>query len=239
MPLFISSTFGFPLSYPRFKGFTSSGALASGYKVETYIAGTTTPLATYPTYTDALAGTNPNANPVVLNAQGEATIFGQGGQAYKLVYTDSTNVVIWTVDAIVLTDVPKSFTTLIKSGNQTGMAAATKITTWSVEVDALNEWSAVNNRWTATYAGKYVVFYYPGMSDSVGATTLLGYIYKNGGVVASGTERAPAAGVGMTVPVMYMWIASAGDILEFYSQGSANTTVNSGVASRIMIYGIA
>lgn len=237
-----TSTFGFPLTYPRFKGFTSPGALASGYKVETYIAGTSTPLATYPTYADALAGTNANANPVVLNSEGEATIFGQGGQAYKLVYTDPAGSVIWTVDAIVLTDVPKSQTTVLKNGNQTLGAGSTKVTTWSVDTDALNEWSAVNNRWTATYAGKYVVILEVTMNDATTASVIMqAQIFKNGGQVANAQQRSTAINNAYTATVAYTWIAAAGDTIEAYAQGAAaaTTAVVGGLGTRLTIFGIA
>lgn len=66
--------------------------LASG-KVYTYAAGTSTPLATY---TDKDAGT-PNANPVVLDARGEADIW-LSNSSYKIVLKDSDDNLIYTVD---------------------------------------------------------------------------------------------------------------------------------------------
>lgn len=82
--------------YPRFKAFDSDGtALASG-KVYTYIAGTTTNKATY---TDAAAGT-PNANPVVLDSNGEADIWLLTDEEYKFKITDSADTTIATVDNI-------------------------------------------------------------------------------------------------------------------------------------------
>ncbi len=72
----------------------SAGAPLVGGKVYTYDAGTNSPR---PTYADA-AGTVPNANPVVLDARGEATIFWSG--AYKVVLKDAADVTIWTVDNV-------------------------------------------------------------------------------------------------------------------------------------------
>lgn len=236
-----TSTFGFPLTYPRFKAFTSANAPGTGYLLNTYIAGTTTPLATYPTYADALAGTNANANPVVMNSLGEATIFGQGGQAYKLVLTDPLAVVLWTVDAIVLTDVPKSQTSVIKNGNQALGAAATKLTTWTVETDSLNEWSAGNNRWTATYAGKYLVMLTVGMNDAVTAATApTARIYKNGAVAARANMFTSAINQGTCPAAHYTWIAAAGDTIEAYADsGSANTVAQGSIATRLTIIGVA
>lgn len=86
--------------FPKFRAFTQAGTapLAAG-KVETYVAGTSTPLATYPTYADALALTNANANPVILDAQGEAEIWCLPS-LYKIILKDSAGVTQWTRDNV-------------------------------------------------------------------------------------------------------------------------------------------
>lgn len=73
---------------------TATGAPLVGGRVYTYDTGTNTPRLTY---SDA-AGLVPNANPVVLDARGEATIFWSG--AYKVILKDSLDVTIWTVDPV-------------------------------------------------------------------------------------------------------------------------------------------
>lgn len=78
--------------------FDAAGAPLAGGKVHTYAAGTSTPQATY---TDA-AGAVANANPVVLNSRGEATIFWDG--AYKVVLKDANDVTIWTQDDVATDD---------------------------------------------------------------------------------------------------------------------------------------
>ena len=78
---------------------TSTGAPLAGGKLYTYDAGTSTPRQTF---SDA-AGTVANANPVILDSRGEATIFWNG--AYKVVLHDSADVAIWTVDGIATPDV--------------------------------------------------------------------------------------------------------------------------------------
>ena len=72
----------------------SSGNPLAGGKVYTYAAGTSTPLATY----SDQAGITPNANPVVLDARGEATIFWSAGSGYKVTLRDSADALIWTQD---------------------------------------------------------------------------------------------------------------------------------------------
>lgn len=80
---------------PKIQFFDANGNPLVGGKLYTYAAGTTTPLATY---TDSSGGT-PNANPVILNSRGEASVW-LGSSSYKFKLTTSTDVEIWTVDDI-------------------------------------------------------------------------------------------------------------------------------------------
>lgn len=80
---------------PKLQFFDANGNPLSGGKLYSYQAGTTTPLATY---TDESGGT-PNANPVILNSRGEASVW-LGTSPYKFKLTTSADVEIWTVDNI-------------------------------------------------------------------------------------------------------------------------------------------
>ena len=78
----------------------SNGAPASGFKLFTYEAGTTTKLATY---TDA-SGATPNTNPIILDTLGECDLW-LTGSPYKLVFayptdTDPPTNPIWSRDNI-------------------------------------------------------------------------------------------------------------------------------------------
>lgn len=77
---------------------TSTGAPASGYKLYTYAAGSSTLQATY---TDS-TGSTAQANPIVLNSLGFAdnTIWLQSGLSYKFVLTDAAGVTIKTIDNV-------------------------------------------------------------------------------------------------------------------------------------------
>lgn len=75
----------------------SAGDPLSGGLLYTYAAGTSTPLATY----SDQAGITPNANPVVLDARGEATVFWSESSSYKVVLHDAADAPIWTQDNIV------------------------------------------------------------------------------------------------------------------------------------------
>ena len=81
--------------FPKFRAFDANGVPLAGGLLNTYAAGTTTPLATY---TDQ-SGTTPNANPVVLDSQGYANVW-MGNSNYKFVLTDVNGVTQWTVDNI-------------------------------------------------------------------------------------------------------------------------------------------
>lgn len=84
---------------PQF--FANDGTPLAGGKVYFYAAGTTTP---QDTYTDQGGGT-PNANPVVLDSYGRASIW-LGSSAYKVVLKTSADVTIWTDDNVRAINVP-------------------------------------------------------------------------------------------------------------------------------------
>jgi hypothetical protein len=73
---------------------TSAGVPLVGGKVYTYDAGTSNPRVTY----QDSAATQPNTNPVILDARGEAVIFWSG--SYKVVLKDALDNTIWTVDNV-------------------------------------------------------------------------------------------------------------------------------------------
>jgi hypothetical protein len=76
--------------------FTDQGVILSGGKINTYLAGGTTPAATY---TDS-TGVTPNANPIILGSNGRPPqeVWLPQGTAYKFVVTDASNVVLATLD---------------------------------------------------------------------------------------------------------------------------------------------
>ena len=80
--------------------FTNTGAVLTGGKLYTYLAGTTTPT---PTYTTS-AGNVARTNPIVLDAAGRVPGSGEiwitVGITYKFVLTDSNDVLIGTYDNI-------------------------------------------------------------------------------------------------------------------------------------------
>jgi len=87
--------------------------MLAGGLVDTFAAGTFTPLATY----SDPAGATPNTNPVVLDASGRANIYFTVGVAYKIRQRDSTGVTLWTVDNFVVN--PQGDLTLINDYSST------------------------------------------------------------------------------------------------------------------------
>jgi len=80
----------------------SQGQPASGYKLFTYAAGTTTKQSTY---TDSTGGTH-NTNPVILDSNGNANVWLDTSLSYKFEFalptdTDPPTSPIWTVDNMV------------------------------------------------------------------------------------------------------------------------------------------
>jgi hypothetical protein len=78
----------------KFQATNASGAVP-GAKLYTYAAGTTTPLATY-TLQD---GVSSNANPVICNAAGQASVW-LGNSPYRMILKDASDVTIWDVDNV-------------------------------------------------------------------------------------------------------------------------------------------
>ena len=84
-----------PATIPYLTFVDASGQPCASCSLYSYVAGTTTPLATY---TDS-TGTSQNTNPIVLNAAGGANIW-LGANSYKFILKDSTGATIWSVDNV-------------------------------------------------------------------------------------------------------------------------------------------
>lgn len=86
------------LGMPKVQFFDSAGAPLNGGKLYVYDVGTTDARNSYPTIADAIAKTNANANPVILDSRGEANVVLVGNS--KLVLDDSNDVNIWSIDNV-------------------------------------------------------------------------------------------------------------------------------------------
>lgn len=132
-----TSQYAYPLGIPVFRAFDSTGAALSGGKLNTYVAGTSTPLATYPTYADALAGTNANANPVILDSAGAAQVWAQAA-FYKFILQDSSGATLYTQDNVgAALGYPQPFPTeWVQETNAISFVSGTSFTVNGVDVTA-------------------------------------------------------------------------------------------------------
>ena len=122
-----------------YRDWDANGNPLAGGLVYTYLAGTTTPAATY---TDS-TGLTPNTNPVVLNARGEAAIWIPANTGYKFVVTDSAGNPIRTVDQVINSQLNSFY-----GGTDTGAANAYVLTytaPYSAYADGISiQWTPAN-----------------------------------------------------------------------------------------------
>jgi hypothetical protein len=133
---------------------------------------------------------------------------------------------------------PRSFFTCTKSGDMTGFGSSTKVITWTAaEQDALTEWDNANNRWVAKYPGKYLVTVSAEYGDTGTNIAVTLQIAKNNSVVAQSTTRSSAtASQVWSVSAHYLLNATAaGDYIEVFALGSANTTIKAGLGTRFTV----
>lgn len=137
------------LGSPKAQYFDNNGNPLAGGKVYSYVGGTLTPTNTYPSIADALAFTNPNANPIILNSRGEATIVTAGTTKIRL--TDADDNDIWIVDNIT----PGSSGNLIGPNGTTVIALADFLTSVNY-LTVTNSILGANVKLTATGASTHI-----------------------------------------------------------------------------------
>lgn len=120
-----------PLAAAIFREFDANGVPLAGGLVQTYAAGTTTPLATF---TDA-TGSVQNLNPVVLDASGRAQIWLTPGLLYKFVVMNAASQVQYTVDnfpAPAASSVGNTSAAAYEPGGRLTLTSGTPVTTADV-----------------------------------------------------------------------------------------------------------
>lgn len=183
---------------PIFSAFDNNGDPLNGGFVYSYSAGSSTPLATYPTLTDASNSTNANSNPVQLNSRGEANIIIKGST--KLILKDALLNTIWTVDNIA--DVTSnSFSEIVDvNGNPiiTFTAVASAINRLEIRNSTTTNPPIVTVTGTDTNIGIQVTTKGSGVLAITGATTVTGNTTIAGvatvnSLVSGGTIQANGA----------------------------------------------
>ena len=177
---------------PIFSAFDNNGDPLNGGFVYSYSAGSSTPLATYPTLTDAADSTNANSNPVQLNSRGEANIIIKGST--KLILKDSLLNTIWTVDNIA--DVTSnSFSEIVDvNGNPiiTFTAVASAINRLEIRNSSTTNPPIVTVTGTDTDIGIQVATKGSGVLAITGNTTITG-VATASSIVTAGTITATGA----------------------------------------------
>lgn len=131
---------------------------------------------------------------------------------------------------------PRTCFSAIKSGNMTGFGSATKVTTWTAQTDTQSEWSAANNRWVAKYRGYYLVAVQVEIADTGTNVAVTPYIYVNNAAVSQSATRSHGTANNITTAtVHYTAEFQAGDYVEVFVLGSANTTVQGTSGTRFSV----
>lgn len=152
---------------PKFVGLSDAGLPLNGGLLYTYAAGTSTPATTY---SDA-ALTTPNANPIVLDAAGRATVY-LAATSYKFTLRTSAGVLVYTQDNISSVNAGSSG---LGEVFDFGGNPATPITATSYPVgatfDKLHPGTAVLSEDSANLSGTYVLKV-TGKQDTSGTLTV-------------------------------------------------------------------
>lgn len=156
---------GYALTYPKFRAFTAATNLPLvGGKLYSYVVGTTTLKSLY---ADA-ALTTPLSNPVILDSNGEATIFGDG--AYDLILKDSLDSQQWTetnVSFLTTSAIPTQSEWVIQTGPFTYLS----VTQFSVTGDQTGTYS-VNRRLKVVVSAGTKYGFVTASTFSAGVTTV-------------------------------------------------------------------
>lgn len=132
-----TALFAAPMLPPGVQLCDANGDPLNGGKVYVYQAGTTTDDSSYPTYADALAGTNANANPVVLDSAGRAQVWLQATRLYKIVVKDSTGATtIQTMDSYspAVASASPAITEWVRETNSISYSSSTQFIVSSTDV---------------------------------------------------------------------------------------------------------
>jgi len=192
---------------PIYRSILASGAVNAGGKIYTYEAGTSTPKGTQVSRTGAA-----NANPVVLDASGEAPIWFLTGQ-YKIIEKTSADVTLRTIDEFSAAgDLPQLWTatgadtyysagnvyigassggetlTVVGTASVSGTLAVTGVATFASQIAASNGMKLADDKRIILGTGSDAAIYYDGTDlildpDVVGSGSV-----KINGILSSPTQ---------------------------------------------------
>jgi hypothetical protein len=136
--------------------FDAAGHPASGFKLYTYAANTLTPQATYTNR----SGLSANANPIILDARGEAIIYLTPGVVYDYVLKTGADAAVWTREDIIADAGDANAVTFIQSGTD---AISRNLQDKNREIVSINDFSTglagaiANGKEFIVPAGDYTV----------------------------------------------------------------------------------
>lgn len=186
--------------------FDDNGDPLNGGKLYTYAAGTTTPKATY---TDESGGT-PNANPVVLDSAGRATVFLSGSYKFRLetssgaLVEETDNVTAFTTGASGLDIVGDYTDTAVATGDSFIFADASDSN--NVKRDTIQ---GILDLVTGTTSGWVPIKQVTANNDAT-----IDFVNGSGGVVLNSTYK--------TYAIVLSNVVSATDTVSLYFRTSTN-----------------
>ena len=197
---------------PKLQFFDANGNPLAGGKLYTYAAGTTTPLATYTDY----GGGTANANPVILDSRGEASVWF-GTSQYKVKLTNADDVEVYTVDnlngpdaATLAALAASSGSSLIGYINSGSGAVARTVQDRLREKVSVKDFGAVGNGTANDTAAIQAAITAAAARGNGGATVYF----------PAGTYRINS-GITFTTGIILEGDSEKGTILKYYGSGSA------------------
>ncbi len=199
----------------------ANGNPLAGGKLTTYAAGTSTLLATYSNSTLTTA----NANPVVLDSAGRATVY-LSAATYKFVLTTSADVAVWTLDNVAAT-APWNLDSLsgtVQYTSPTTLVLASNAVIPTGNVHALDtSGGAVNlNTITTTNTTSGFVLYLTGNNPGANPVTL-----------KTGVDNLSLSGGDYTLDAVTKWISLVlrGSTWYELARSSSSSTLAIGLCS--------
>jgi hypothetical protein len=207
---------------PKLQFFDANGNPLAGGKLYTYAAGTTTPLATYTDY----GGGTANANPVILDSRGEASVWF-GTSQYKVKLTNADDVEVYTVDNLNGPDVAtlallaaSSGSSLIGYINSGTGATARTVQDRLRDYISVKDFGAVGNNVADDQAAIQAAINAAASRPASGGSSGLGGISGATVYFPSGVYRINS---GITIPdgVKLVGSGERATVIKYYGSGSA------------------
>lgn len=159
----LSSVFGAGAQF-----FTNAGVVLAGGKLFTYLAGTTTPLATWTSSAQSVQ----NSNPIILDSAGRTPneIWLQNGTSYKIVLTDAAGGILGTFDAVPgVNSTTSTLTEWVPGPNVT----YTNATTFTVAGNVIATFQVARRVQYSLTGGTYYGTVASSTYDGIGTTTVV------------------------------------------------------------------